>query len=216
MNERSFILGIIMANNRIKTKQKQILDAAITVFASKGYHIATMQDIANEADMAVGTIYNYFKNKDDVIVSLFNSKWEEFYEGFKTLEKLSIGEKEIFLKKTDYIFEFFKKDTSLVVILFIQMSNLIFTDDAPKGLKIVRSKIFNLIKEELENQFIQGKILFEGDLETLSHLYFGAVQAFLTKTLIMQGEIRNQDKDAFIEFVLNGMKFNFKEDKDEQ
>ena len=54
-------------------RQKQILDAALTIFSKKGYAEATIPDIAREAGVAVGTIYNYYESKRDLLVSLVNT-----------------------------------------------------------------------------------------------------------------------------------------------
>jgi AcrR family transcriptional regulator len=51
-------------------RRKQILDAAAKVFAAKGFDRATIADIAREAGIAEGSIYNYFKNKGDLLVSI--------------------------------------------------------------------------------------------------------------------------------------------------
>jgi len=51
-------------------RRRQILDAALRMFASKGYAGATVRDIARAARVAEGTIYNYFKNKEDVLVHI--------------------------------------------------------------------------------------------------------------------------------------------------
>jgi AcrR family transcriptional regulator len=56
---------------RLKLERKErILDAAAAVFAEKGFHGATVHDIATQADVADGTIYNYFDNKFDLIVGI--------------------------------------------------------------------------------------------------------------------------------------------------
>jgi AcrR family transcriptional regulator len=54
----------------IDERKKQILDAATRVFAEKGFAGATISDIAEKAGIAEGSIYNYFKNKNDLLVSL--------------------------------------------------------------------------------------------------------------------------------------------------
>jgi len=62
-------------------KPQQIIDAAIRVFARHGYYNSRVSDIAREAGMASGTIYLYFKTKDDILVTMFREKmarWVEF------------------------------------------------------------------------------------------------------------------------------------------
>src|SRR5512142_2236837 len=56
----------------VAERESQILDAAAKVFGAKGYERATIADIAKEAGISEGSIYNYFKNKGDLLVSLPN------------------------------------------------------------------------------------------------------------------------------------------------
>lgn len=56
----------------IAARRNQILDAATEVFASKGFHRATIKDIAREAGIADGTIYTYFASKTDVLLGILN------------------------------------------------------------------------------------------------------------------------------------------------
>ncbi|RME49031.1 MAG: TetR/AcrR family transcriptional regulator [Caldilineae bacterium] len=53
-----------------EARRKQILDAAAQVFAQKGFHRATIREIARTAGIAEGTIYNYFRNKEDLLTAL--------------------------------------------------------------------------------------------------------------------------------------------------
>ncbi|TMA29091.1 MAG: TetR/AcrR family transcriptional regulator [Deltaproteobacteria bacterium] len=55
-------------------KRARILDAAVKVFAGRGFHSATVAEIARVAGVADGTIYLYFKSKDDLLLRLFDEK----------------------------------------------------------------------------------------------------------------------------------------------
>jgi TetR/AcrR family fatty acid metabolism transcriptional regulator len=63
---------------RDSVKPQQIVDAAIRVFARNGYYNSRVSDIAREAGIASGTIYLYFKTKDDILVTLFREKMAGF------------------------------------------------------------------------------------------------------------------------------------------
>ena len=65
-----------MARKPEGDKRRQILDGAVVVFAQKGYFAARISDIARAAGIADGTIYLYFKNKEDIVVSLFGDVLE--------------------------------------------------------------------------------------------------------------------------------------------
>ena len=73
MNERSFIFpAYVTAPARISNpdRRAQILDAAISCFAKRGFHQASMHDISAEAGISVGLIYRYFENKEAVISAM--------------------------------------------------------------------------------------------------------------------------------------------------
>jgi TetR/AcrR family fatty acid metabolism transcriptional regulator len=61
-----------VARPRAIDKRRRILDAAVRVFARKGYFAARVSDIAKKAGVADGTIYLYFRNKEDLLVRLFD------------------------------------------------------------------------------------------------------------------------------------------------
>ena len=71
-------------------KYERIIQAATRVFASKGFYNAKVADVAREADVADGTIYLYFKNKDDLLISIFEHSMDTFIQSVqKTLEEVS-------------------------------------------------------------------------------------------------------------------------------
>lgn len=61
-------------------KYQRIIHAAIRVFAEKGFFHAKVADVAHVADVADGTIYLYFKNKDDLLVSIFEHSMDYFIQ----------------------------------------------------------------------------------------------------------------------------------------
>jgi TetR/AcrR family fatty acid metabolism transcriptional regulator len=73
------------ATNRVEKNHKyhQILEAAVKVFARQGFHQSTVAQIAKEAGVADGTIYLYFKNKDDILVQFFSFRTKQVFERFR-------------------------------------------------------------------------------------------------------------------------------------
>src|SRR5688500_3413550 len=77
------------ATGRVVDKREAILRAGTTVFAKKGFFNAKVADVAKAAGVADGTVYLYFKNKDDVLHSIFDRAMEEFIaEGRRELAEL--------------------------------------------------------------------------------------------------------------------------------
>ncbi len=82
----------VMSSNR-GSKHETILNAAVKVFARQGFHHSRIADIAEEAGVASGTIYLYFRNKDDVLISVFEESLDHVIREIKAeLDKLSSPE----------------------------------------------------------------------------------------------------------------------------
>jgi len=81
----------------VVARRNQILDAATKVFAAKGFHPTTIKDIAREADIAHGTIYNYFENKTALMLGIFD-RLNETDQRDEDLSKFSAGDFRSFMK----------------------------------------------------------------------------------------------------------------------
>jgi AcrR family transcriptional regulator len=68
-------------------KRRQILDAAVRVFARKGFHASRVGDIAEEAGVAHGLLYHYFESKDAVLEAVFHENWNVLLERIGSVEE---------------------------------------------------------------------------------------------------------------------------------
>ena len=129
--------------------RQQIMDAAIKVFAEKGFHAATLEEIAQEAEFSKGALYLYFSNKEDLIYSIlynaFNG-WSGFFN--KILTGKRKFREEITEMFTGIAEEVFKKP---------DLYHLISAQHAT---------FFNSISEEKRSEFIDKHNQFWNDFET--------------------------------------------------
>lgn len=65
-----------------ETRKRQIMDAALSLFAEKGYTNTSISNIAKQAEISKGLIYNYFISKEDLLVQLFDNGMKEMLELF--------------------------------------------------------------------------------------------------------------------------------------
>jgi AcrR family transcriptional regulator len=78
---------------REKLRQRdELLAAALELFSAKGYHNVSMQEIAEKAEFAVGTLYKFFRDKEDLYKVLIKTKAEEFHTVLKEVLKRSDSE----------------------------------------------------------------------------------------------------------------------------
>ncbi|MDX8359357.1 MULTISPECIES: TetR/AcrR family transcriptional regulator [Bacillaceae] len=106
---------------RNKPKYKKIIDAAVIVIAENGYHQAQVSKIAKQAGVADGTIYLYFKNKEDILISLFQEKMGSFIE--KISEEIAGMEsaKEKLLLLIEKHFKLLSDDHHLAIVTQLEL-----------------------------------------------------------------------------------------------
>jgi len=78
---------------REKIRQRnEMLEAALRLFAKKGYHNVSMHEIAQEAEYAIGTLYKVFRDKEDLYKALIRTKAENFHARLKQILEQSDSE----------------------------------------------------------------------------------------------------------------------------
>lgn len=124
------------SSERQRVRHQQIADAAIAVFAEKGFHQARVSDIASRAGVADGTIYLYFRNKEDILLSIFEEKMDELIAGLRTaLEGIDDPVERI---RTFAVFHFGQVDRNQALAEVLQvelrLSNKFLKEYRPKKL----------------------------------------------------------------------------------
>ena len=74
-------------SSAVEDKRRQLLDAAVRVFARKGFHASRVGDIAEEAGVAHGLLYHYFKSKDQVLEAVFHENWSVLLARIASVEE---------------------------------------------------------------------------------------------------------------------------------
>jgi TetR/AcrR family transcriptional regulator len=99
-------------------QRREMISAALELFSVKGYHNVSMQEIARKAEFAIGTLYNFFKSKEDLYKAIMLEKSEGFYKVLiKTLEEPD-DEIEKLRNYTKAKGELFRADVALVRLYF--------------------------------------------------------------------------------------------------
>ncbi len=90
----------------IKDLREKIIKTAITIFNEQGFDAIDIRKIAKECNVAVGTLYNYFPNKKEVVYEVFNELWYESMNKLEALIDSSEGNEDLFV---DYILSLYKE-----------------------------------------------------------------------------------------------------------
>lgn len=190
---------------REKPKYKQIIDAAVIVIADNGYHQAQVSKIAKQAGVADGTIYLYFKNKEDILISVFREKMAVFIERLQEInqENTTAAEKLQFMITNHFQVLSNDKYLARVTQLELRQSN-----------REIRLKINAVLKEYLDQL---DAILEEGvkagefdahmDLRLARQLIFGTVDEVTTSWVMKDHKFDlTAQAPKVYELLLNGIK----------
>jgi AcrR family transcriptional regulator len=71
-------------------RRRELLDAAVRVFARRGFHASRVGDIAEEAGVAHGLLYHYFRSKDEVLETIFREAWERLAKETDRIESSDV------------------------------------------------------------------------------------------------------------------------------
>lgn len=117
-------------------KRALITDAAVEVFAEKGFHSARVSDIARKAGVADGTIYLYFKNKEDLLLSIFEEKMDILLDGMHaSLDGVSDPEERIRLFARHHFAQVRENRSSAEVLqVELRLSNKFLKEYRPEKL----------------------------------------------------------------------------------
>lgn len=170
-----------MGRTTIDRKQT-ILKAAIRVFARRGFTRARTADIAREAGVAEGTIYNYFKSKDDLILTIFEHTWQGLIDRLRqTLTTVPNPIEKLVIILTA-VFELFERDPELAEVFLVELrqSGKCFSTQPMS----VILDFLDLLEETLKEGIAEGTIRRDLNTTVARGVLFGSVENILLGWLL--------------------------------
>lgn len=163
-------------------KFELILDAAVKVFAENGYHGSQVSKIAKEAGVADGTIYLYFKNKEDILVSLFRERLGELVGKFEASARESATADEAIRRICELHYTELERNPTLAYVTQIELrqSSLELRKAIGQALK----PYIDLIENVLVKGMDEGTFRAGLDVKLTRLLIFGAMDEVVTSWLI--------------------------------
>ncbi|MFD1039569.1 TetR/AcrR family transcriptional regulator [Virgibacillus byunsanensis] len=161
-----------------KPKYKQIIEAAVEVIAENGYHASQVSKIAKKAGVADGTIYLYFKNKEDILVSVFKEKMGQFVEQISTSidKKQNAREKLLTLIEKHYYQLANDHHLAIVTQLELRQSNKDLRLQINNVLKPYLTEIDKIVNEGIEEGLFRDDL----NLPLVRQMIFGILDETVT------------------------------------
>ncbi|MEK6277052.1 MAG: TetR/AcrR family transcriptional regulator [Actinomycetota bacterium] len=188
-------------------KRRQILDAAVRVFARQGFHSTRVADIADEAGVAYGLVYHYFKSKDEVLNELFSERWSLMLAAIEETEDNGATPRERLDTVAAFIVDSYRHDPELMKVIIVEVTRAA-NSFGRTHLAEIRNA-YDLIARIVEEGQAQGAFRSDVDPVFASMYFYGAIEQLLSGwifDLIPSGEEDfERAKALVVETICSGL-----------
>jgi len=188
-------------------KRRMILDAAVVAFAKRGFHACRVSDIADEANVAYGLVYHYFRSKDEVLDTLFLERWSILLEFIAQTDGQRIPARDKLHAIAAAIIDFYRYDPQLMKVIIVEVMRSANTFGLRHSEKIVEA--YALIGEIVAKAQAEGSFKPEVSPRFAALAFYGAIEQVLTGWIfgmLPEGEQEyEQAKISIVETICGGL-----------
>jgi TetR/AcrR family fatty acid metabolism transcriptional regulator len=163
-------------------KRRRILDAAVRVFARKGYHTCRVGEIAEEAGIAHGLLYHYFSSKEEVLETIFRETWSELVAAVRAVEESGEPAREQLRQVAAILLRAWRRDPDLVRVLVREVAR------SPEVQRRVAEidHVFRALERIVSRGQEEGDFRRDLDPRLASWIVYGAIEEILTGWVLGQ------------------------------
>lgn len=159
-------------------KRRQILDAAVRVFARQGFHSTRVSDIADEAGVAYGLVYHYFKSKDEVLNELFSERWSLLLAAIDEADGGGASPRQKLEAVAGFIVESYRHDPELMKVIIVEVTRAA-NSFGQTHLPEIRRAYESIAKIVSDGQ-AEGAFRADVDPTFASMSFYGAIEQLLS------------------------------------
>ena len=159
-------------------KRRQILDAAVRVFARQGFHATRVADIADEAGVAYGLVYHYFRSKDEVLNELFVERWSLLLGAIEEADRAGAPHRERLLAVASFIVDSYRHDPELMKVIIVEVTRAANSFGRTHLGKI--REAYELIGEIVAKAQAAGELRSDVTPDFAALAFYGAIEQVLT------------------------------------
>jgi TetR/AcrR family fatty acid metabolism transcriptional regulator len=171
-------------------KRRVILDAAVRVFARKGYHAARVGDIAEEAGVAHGLLYHYFSAKEELLETVFRETWSELLQAFARVADSEEPAVEQLRQVAAILLRSWRRDPDLVRVLVREVGR---SQTLPSRVDEIDA-VFRAIERIVERGQATGELRDDVEPRLAAWIFYGAIEEILTGWVL--GSLADAEEDV--------------------
>jgi AcrR family transcriptional regulator len=175
--------------DRQADRRRQILEAAVKVFAAKGFHSSRVGDIAEEAGIAYGLVYHYFQSKEDLLETIFRTTWTEMLARVREVEAAGVPASEAVRQVTALLLRTWRRDPDLVRVLVREVTRNQHVQQEIEEISEAMETLEGIIRRGQES----GEFRDELDPKLAAAVFYGALEEILSGWVL--GQLPDRDED---------------------
>lgn len=200
--------GPLSRRERERARHRQeIMDAAVRVFARRGYASATLDEVAQEAEFSKGTLYLHFASKEDLLYNILLTNAQGFHRNFREtlVGKRSFREelRDLFLHAADTSFR--NQDMTRVIMAQFSSGFSALSEEAGKAMWDIHEATVQCLRERTRQAFEEGE-LRDIPLEAITSMIHGSLDGMMmSRWNIESVEKVRKAVDVFIDILFGGI-----------
>jgi TetR/AcrR family transcriptional regulator, fatty acid metabolism regulator protein len=160
-------------------KRRLILDAAIRVFARKGFHHCRVSDVADEAGVAYGLVYHYFDSKEEILNRLFTERWQLMLDAIVEIDaRRDIPAREKLYAVASFIIDSYRYEPELMKVIIVEVTRAANTFGRLHLAKI--REAYALIAGIVDDARQDGSFKSDISAEFAAMCFYGAIEQLLS------------------------------------
>jgi TetR/AcrR family fatty acid metabolism transcriptional regulator len=171
-------------------RRRRILDAAVKVFARKGYHTSRVGDIAEEAGVAHGLLYHYFESKEALLEAVFRETWAQIVDAVREIEQSGEPAGEQLRRVARIFLRAWARDPDLVRVLVREVAR---SEQVQRRVDEI-AEVFRAIARIVEHGQAEGEFRPDVDARLASWIFYGALEEILTGWVL--GQLPDGEEDV--------------------
>jgi TetR/AcrR family transcriptional regulator, fatty acid metabolism regulator protein len=171
-------------------RRRELLDAAVRVFARKGFHASRVGDIAEEAGVAHGLLYHYFRSKDEVLETIFHDAWERLATETDRIEASGVPLREQLRRFARIYLGSWLMTPELIAVLVREIARTPAVGSRIDDVRVIFVSLQRMIAVAQE----RGEVREDCNPQIAAWVVYGALEEILTGWVL--GQLRAEEEDV--------------------
>jgi TetR/AcrR family transcriptional regulator, fatty acid metabolism regulator protein len=160
-------------------KRRLILDAAIRVFARRGFHACRVSDVADEAGVAYGLVYHYFDSKEEILNTLFRERWQLMLDAIVAIDKRDdMSARDKLYLVASFIIDSYRHEPDLMKVIIVEVTRAA-NSFGRQHLETIQ-EAYRLIANIVEQARRDGSFKSDISAQFAAMCFYGAIEQLLS------------------------------------